>query len=172
MNPCGWNIINSILSIIAYINTSIIFLPTILLSLLFSLSSTIFRTFQSLCILIRSCTRPVLTRQAEITLAGLIPCLVISFPVALVIYIKNIVTLYPSFNLIAFESHQWYKIWPYMGSLIIWSCINNSMYSASNSSCSTVHLNSHLRLNASFGARFLLMKSTNSSHCLTYVYQA
>jgi len=54
-NSCGQNIINSILSIRTYINTSIILLPTILLFLLFSLSSTLIRNFQSLCIMISSC---------------------------------------------------------------------------------------------------------------------
>jgi len=70
LNEYIWrNIINSILSTRTYINTSIILLPTILLSLLFSLSSTLFRTFQSLCIMISSCSRLALTRLAGLTLS-------------------------------------------------------------------------------------------------------
>jgi len=69
-NTCGCNIINSILSTRTYINTSIILLPTILLSLLLSLSSTMFRTFQSLCIIMSSCTHPALTRLAGLPLSA------------------------------------------------------------------------------------------------------
>jgi len=75
----GWNTINSILSIRTYINTNIILFPINLFSLL---SSTIFRIFQSRCIIISSCTHLALTQLAGITFAGLIPCLAISFPVA------------------------------------------------------------------------------------------
>jgi len=122
-NTCGWNIINSILSIRTYINTSIILVPTILLSLLFSLSSTLFRTFQCLCIMISSCSHLAITRLAWITSVSAITCLAISFPVALIISTTNIFTLCPSVDLKAFERQQLYEIWPCMGSLMICPCV-------------------------------------------------
>jgi hypothetical protein len=67
-NTCGWSIINCILWIRTYINTGIILLPTILLSLLLSLTSTPFRTFQSLGIMSSICSCLVLTRLAGIPL--------------------------------------------------------------------------------------------------------
>ena len=86
MNLYGCNTIISILSIRIYINTSIILLPTILLSLL---SSTLFRTFQSVCIMIRGCAHLAVTRLAGITFTGLNTCLAISFPEALCISTKS-----------------------------------------------------------------------------------
>ena len=99
-NIYGCNTINSILSIGTYIHTSIILFPTILLSLL---SSTLFRTFQYLCIMISSCAHLALTRLAGITFTGLIMCLAISFPVAHFISTKNIFGSCPSSNFKAFE---------------------------------------------------------------------
>jgi len=163
MHTCGWNIINSILSIRTYINTSIILVPPILLSLLFSLSSTLFRTFQSLCIMIRSCSRLALTRLVRITFLGLVTCSAISFPVALIISTTIIFRLCPSFDLKAFERQQLYEIWTYMGSSIICPCVYIPIYSSSNSSCSKVQLNIDVRMYGSFGPPFLSMKSTNSS---------
>jgi len=97
-NTCGWNVINSIISIRTGIKTSIILVPTILLSLLFSLSSTLFSTFQSLYIMISSCSCLALTQLARIIFVGQITCLAISFPVALIISTTNIFTFCPSFN--------------------------------------------------------------------------
>jgi len=165
----GRNTINFILSIRTYINTSIILLPTILLSLL---SSTLFRTFQSLCIMISSCAHLALTRLAGITFVGLITCSAISSSVALLISTKNIFGLCPSFNLKAFESQQLYKIWPYMGSIIICSCVYNPIYSSCNLSCSKGHLNIDVIMYGSFGPPFLSMKSISSSQFLTSVYEA
>src|SRR5882757_546466 len=99
-------------------------------------------------------------------------CSAISFPVALFISNTNIFKLCPSFNLKALERQQLYEIWRYMGSLIIWPCLYIPIYSSSNSSCSKVHLNIDLRMYGSFGPPFLSMKSTNSSQCLTSVYEA
>jgi len=171
-NTCGWNIVNSILSIRTYFNRSIILLPAILLSLPFSLSSTHFRIFQSLCMMISSCSRVPWTLLAGITFVGPITCLAISFPVALIISTKNIFTLCPSFNLKAFERQQLYAIRPYMGSLIICPCVYHAIYYSSNSSSSKVHLNNDVRMDGSIGLLFLSMKSTNSSQCLTSVYKA
>ena len=78
----GWNTINSILSSRTYINTCIILMPTILLSLL---SSTLIRTFQSLCIIISCCVHLTFTQLAGNTFAGLNMCSAISFAVAHVI---------------------------------------------------------------------------------------
>jgi len=64
-NIYGCNTNNSILSIRPYIHTSMILLPTILCSLLSS--PTLFRTFQTLCILISSCAHLASTRLAGIT---------------------------------------------------------------------------------------------------------
>jgi len=155
-----------------FINTSIILVPTILLSILFFLSSTLFRTFQSLCIMINSCSRLALTQLARITFVGLITCLAISFPVALIISATKIFTLCPSFNLKAFERQQLYEIWPYMGLLTICPCVYIPIYSSSNSSCSKVHSNIDARMYGSFGLPCLSMKSTNSYQCLTFVYEA
>jgi len=172
INTHGWNIINSILSIRTYINTSIILLPSILLSLLFSLSSTIYRTFRDLCIMTSSCSYLALTQRVEITFLGLITCLPISFPVTPFFSTNNIFTLCTSFNLKAFERQQLYKIWQYMGLLIICPCVCNPIYSCSNLCCSKVLLNIAMRMSSSFGRPFLLMKSTNASRCLPSVYWA
>jgi len=94
-------------SIRTYINTCIILLPTILLSLL---SATRFRTFQWLCIMINRCAHRALTQIAGITLTGQITCSAIFFPVTLIISTTNIFTLCPSFNLEAFERQQLYEI--------------------------------------------------------------
>jgi len=77
-NMCGWNTINPILSIRTYVNTSIILLPTILLSLL---SFVLFRNIQILCIMISSCAHLDITRLAGITNPRLITCGPISFTV-------------------------------------------------------------------------------------------
>jgi len=140
MNIYGWNTINAILSIRTYINTSIILLPTNLLSLLSHLSSTLFRTFQSLCIMTSSYTHIAEKQLAEITFAGLITCFEISIPVALLVSAKTIFRLCPTFNLKAFKRQQLYKICPYRGSIIIcqwWEY--NLIYSLFNSTYSKVH---------------------------------
>jgi len=146
--------------------------PTILLSLHFSLSSTLFRTFQSLCIMISSCSHLALTRLTGITSVGLITCFAIPFPVALIVSITNIFTLYPSFDLKTFERQQLYEIWPYMRLLIICPCLYIPIVSSPNLSCSKVFLNIAVRLYGSFRPPFWSMKSTNSSQCLTSVYKA
>ena len=160
MNIYGCNTINSILSIKTYINTSIILLPTILLSLI---SFTLVRTFQSLCIMISSCTHLALTRLAGITFACLILYSAITFPEALFISTKNIFGLCPSSYLKVFESQQLYEIWPYMRSMIICPFVYNPIHLSSNSSFSKVHLTLDVRMSGSFGCPFLLMKS--SSYC-------
>jgi len=165
----GCNTINSILSIRTSINTSIILLPTILLSLL---SSTLFRTFLSQYIMVSSGAHLTLTRLAEITFVSLIPCSAITFPVALAISTKNTFRLCPIFNMEAFERQQLYKIWPYMGSIITCPFVNNPIYSSSNSFCSKVHLKINVVMNAFFGPPFFSMKSISSSQCLISVYEA
>jgi len=92
-----------ILSVRTYINTRIILLPDILHSIL---SCTLFRTFQSLRIMVGSCTHLPFTWLAWITFVGVIICSVISFSVALVLLTKVISRLCPSFNLKAFEWQQ------------------------------------------------------------------
>jgi len=83
----------------------------------------------------------------------------------------NILTLCPSFNLKAFERQQLYKIWPYMGLLIISPCLYIPIFCSSNLSCSNVRYNIDVRMYGSFGPLFLLMKSTNSSQCLPSLYE-
>jgi len=161
--------INSILSITTYINTSIIPLPTILLSLV---SSTLFRTFQSLCIMVSTCAHLLLTRLAGITLVSDIACLAISFPAALIISAKNIFGFCPSFNLKPCERQQSNKIWPYMGPIIICLFVYNPIYSPSNAFCSKGHLNIHVIMYGSFRPSSLLMITISSSHCLKSVYEA
>jgi len=113
-----------------------------------------------------------LNTASGITFVGLITCSAVSFPVALSISTTNMFTLCPSFNLTAFERQQLYKIWPYVGSLIICLCLYIPIYSSSNSSCSKMNLNIDLRMYGSFGPPFWSMKSPNSSQCLTSVYEA
>jgi len=107
-----------------------------------------------------------------ITFVGQITCSAISFSVALLISTKNIFGLCPGFNLEAFERQQLYEIWRDMGSIIIYPCVYNPIYSSSNSSCSKVHLNIDVIMYGSFGPPFLSMKSISSSQCLTSVYEA
>jgi len=169
MNKSGCNTINSILSIRTYINTSIILLPTILLSLL---SSTLFRIFQSLRIMIPSCEHPVFTLRTVITFASQIACSAISFPVVLRISTKNITGLCPSFNLRAFERQQLYEVWAYIGSIILCPVLHYPIYTSSNLAHSRVHLNINVIMYGYFGPPFLFMKSINSFQCLTSVYKA
>jgi len=149
MNIYGCNTINSIFSIRTYINSSIILLPTILLSLL---SSTLVRTFQSLCIMISSCANLACTRLVGITFAGQIMSCAISFSVARVTWTKNSFRWCPSFNLTVFERQQLYKIWPYKGSVIIFLFVYNPIYSSSKSSFSKGHLNLNVSMYGSFGS--------------------
>jgi len=165
----GCNTLNSILSIRIYINSSIILLPTILLSLL---CSTLFRTFQCPCMMISSCAHLPLTRPAGITFAGLSMCSTISFPITRIISTKNIFGLFPSFNLKPFKRQQLYEIWPYMVSIIIRLFVYDPIYSLSNLACSHVHLNIDVRMYDSVGQPFLLMKSISSSQFLTSGYGA
>jgi len=122
--------------------------------------------------MISSCSRLALTGLARITFVGLITCSAISFPVSPIISTTNIFTLCPSFNLKAFERQQLYEIWSYMGSLIISPCLYIPIFFSSNSFCSRMHLNIDVSMNGSFGPQFLSMKSTNSSQCVTSVYEA
>jgi len=151
-NIYGCNTINSILSIWTYIHTSIILLPTSLLSFL---SSTLLRTFQNQCIMVTSCTHVALTRQAGSTFVGLITCSVFSTSVAPPISTKNMFRLCPSFNLKAITRQQLYEIWPYMWSIIICPFVHNPLYFSSNSSCSKVHLNIDVIMYGFFGHPFL-----------------
>jgi len=124
MNLSGLNTIDSVLSIRTFMNTSIIRVPTILPSLL---SFSLFRTFQSLYILICSLIHLALTRPVGITFTGPIECSVVSIPAALFISITNIFGLCPTFNFIAFESQQLYKIWLSLWAFIICACVNNAV---------------------------------------------
>jgi len=119
-----------------------------------------------------SSSRLVLTRLGGITIVSLITCLAISFPVAPFISSNNIFTLCPKFNLKAFQTQQLYQIRLYIGSLIIIPGVCNFIYSSSNSSCCTVHLNIDMRKYGSPRPPCLLMKSTNCSRRLTSVYEA
>ena len=168
-NIYGWNTINSIPSIKTYIKTSIILLPTIILS---HISSTLFRTFQSLCSMISSCAHLALTWLAGITSTGLIKCRAITCLVALFILTKSIFRLYPRFILKAFERQQLYDICPYMGSIIMCPCEYDPIYPLSNSSCAKVHLNINVWTYSSLRPPFLSLKPISSSHCPTLVYEA
>jgi len=169
MNIYGWNIINSILSIGTYINTSIILLPTILLSLL---SSTLFRTFQSFCIMNSCCTHPTSTGLAGISFTALVMHSATSCPVALWISIKNIFGLCSSFNFNEFQRQQLKEIWPYMWSIILYQCVYYPIYSLSNVFCPKVYLNIDVKMDGSFGPPFRWMKSISSTQCLPVVYEA
>jgi len=170
MNVYGCNTINSILSIRTYINTSMVLLPTIVSSL--RSSTTLFRTFQSQCILIASWAHLAITRLAGITFTGLIKCSAIPYHVARHISTKNIFTLCPCSNLTAYERQQLHEIWPYMGSIIFSHFEFNPIYSSSNSSCTKVHLKIDVRMYGSFGPAFSSMKLFTFSRCLTLKYEA
>jgi len=137
MTIYGWNIVNSFLPITTYINTSIILLCAILLGLL---SSTLFRTYQSLCIVCSSMKHPALRWLAGINFTGLITCLAIITHVALFILAKTICWLCPSFYSKAFERQQEYVIWSHMWCLIVCPCVDISKYSSCSVSCSRIHL--------------------------------
>jgi len=169
MNINGWNTLDSILWIRTYINSSIILFPTILPSLL---SSTLFRTIQSLCIVISSWVHLAMIWLVGIAFAGLITCWAIAFWVAPFISTKDVFQLCPSVNLKSFERLQLYEICPSMGSLIICLWGYNPLYSSSNSSCSKVNSNINDGMYGSFQPPLLLMISITSSPRLTYVYEA
>ena len=76
---CGWNTINSILSLRTCINPSIILLPTILFSHLLSI---LFRTFQILHTMIITFSHLTITLLVGIIFPGPITCSIISAPVA------------------------------------------------------------------------------------------
>jgi len=135
-----WNTINTILSIRTYFNARIILLPTILLSFL---SSTLFRTFQSLWILIRCSPHLALTLLEVIIFAVLITCTAMSFPVHHMMSTKNMFGCCPNFNFKVCEREQVYEICQYMKYIIICLFVYNAIYSLSNSSYSKVHLNDH-----------------------------
>jgi hypothetical protein len=103
-NIYGYNAINSILSIRTYINTSIILLPTILLSLL---CPTLIRSFQCLYIMIGSYTHLALTRLPEITFAVVIKWSLICFFVACFISDKFTVGMCLSINFKWFTRQLW-----------------------------------------------------------------
>jgi len=167
MNRYGWNTINSIPSIRAYINTSIIPLPTILLSLR---SSTLFETFQSQCTMISHCANLALTWLAVITTTHPIGYSAISFAVALFVSTENVIGLCRSFNLKACGRQELYEIWLYSGSFIICWSVYTAIYSMSNLFCSKVHLIIDAGMNGSFVPLLLSMESISSSHCLMPVY--
>jgi hypothetical protein len=114
------NTINSILSIRTYINTSIILLPTILLSLL---SSTIIRTCQSLHIMINRCAYLALPWLGDTSFAGLIMCSAISFPAARLICVQIVILRQAWFYIIQ-ECHKAIYI-----SVQVWMCAYTSVYS-------------------------------------------
>jgi len=169
MNACGWNIINSIHSIRTYINTSIIFLPTILLSILCPLTSTLFQTFRSRCMIFCGCSHLAVTWLARSIFVSLIRCSAISFTVALLIFTKSLCVLCPSFKLKVLEWQQLYNIWLYMRSLIICPLVYDPIYSSSNLYCSKMFFKA---MYGTFGPPFLSMELTNYSQCLTSVYEA
>ena len=142
-------------------------MPTILLSLL---SSTLFRTFQSLCILISSCAHLALTQPTGIIFSGLRTCSAISCTVALFNSTINMLGLCSCFYLKPSERQQLNKIRPYMGSIHNCQCVYSQMYSSSNWSRSKVHVNSDVSMHCFFGPPFLLIKSISSSRCPTVVY--
>jgi len=154
MNIYQWNTINPIFSFRTYINTSIILLPTILLSLL---TSTGFRTFQSLCVRFSGGTHLAWTWLAGNTFAGLFTCSAISFPVALFISNKTIVRWCPRLVVKAFARHQLNEIWSYMVSMIIRLGVSSLVYSSSDSSRCKVRLNIDFRMYGSFGPLSLSM---------------
>jgi hypothetical protein len=130
-------------------------LPTILLSILFSLTSTLFQICQSLGIIISCCSHQAVTWLVTSTSVSLITCLAISFPVALFILTKSLLALCPSFKLKALEWQQLYNIWPYMGSLIICPSLYNPIYSSSNLYCFKMDWNP---MYGPFGLPILSMK--------------
>jgi len=168
-NVYEWNTINSILSIRTYINTGIHLMPTILLSLT---SFTLFRTFQSLWIIMCSCAHSVLTWQAGIIFAGRITCSAISYHVALWISTKNIFRLCPSINLKALARQLLYEIFPYIGSITTCLCVYIPIYSSSYSPCCKVHLNIEVGMNSSFRPLWWLMKSISSFQWFILIYKA
>jgi len=99
-------------------------------------------------------------------------CMAVFFPVALIISATYFFPLCPSFNLKAFERHQLYKIWPYMGTLIICLCLYIPIYCSSNLSCSKEYWKINLSMYTSSEPPYWSMKSTNSSQCLASVYEA
>jgi len=164
-----WNTFNSIHWIWTYINTNFILFPT---CLLIYHSCTFIGYLRSLDILISSDAWLTITRFAGSTLAGLITCSAISFPVAAFISTKNSFTLCPSFNLKALERELLYEIRQFRGSFIICPSAYNPICSSSNSSCVKLDLNNAVRQYGSFGSQFFSMKSISSSQCLTSVYEA
>jgi len=118
-----------------------------------------------------SCAHQAITQLAGITIPVLIMCSAMSFPVARFILTENIFALCPTFNLKAFDRQQLYKIWPYMGSIIIFLFVYNPIYSSSNSTCSKVHLNINVRMYVAFRPLFLSMKSISCSQCVTSVHE-
>jgi len=167
-NIYGCNTINSILSIRTYVNTSIILLPTILLSLL---CSTLFRTFESLCIMISSFAHLASTWLEGITFAGLLTCSPIFVPEALFISVKSIPGLCASFNFKASERQQLYQILPYMESCIICPFVYNPIYSSSCSSCSKLNQKIDVRMYGPCKVLFLSNKSISFFKCLTSVHE-
>jgi len=162
-NIYGWNTIYSILSISSYINSSIILLPTISLSLL---SFTLFGTLLFLCIMIGSCTHVTLTWLAGITFASLMMCSVIFLPVAHFVSTNNIFIWYSSFNLKVFERHQLYEIWPYMVSIITCPGVYITIYSYVNLFYSTVNFTIDVWVYGASRPSCVSMKSISYSRCL------
>jgi len=139
--------------------------------LLSLLSSTLFRTIQSLSIIICSCPHLASTGLAGITFTGLIPCLAISCPGILWISNQNIFALCPNLNLKTFKWQQLYETWPYMGSIMICPSEYNHICCVCNSSCFKVHLDIDDRIYGSFGSPIFLIQSINTSHRPTLVYE-
>jgi hypothetical protein len=102
-----WNAINSFHSIITYINTTVSLFP---ICLLIHHSCIFIRYPRSLTIQIKNGAQLTVTMLAGITMASLIMCSAILFPVAAVISTKNSFTVYLSFNLKILEREQLYEV--------------------------------------------------------------
>ena len=161
------NIINSIRSIGTYINTRTILMLIILLSLH---STTLFRTFWYLSIMIIIWVYPAVTQQGGITLPSLTMWSAISYPVAVLVSTKNIVKFYPGSTWNHFKGNSYTKFSEIWGHWEISLCIYNTTYSSSNSSHSKVHWNLEHGINGAFRPLLLLMKSISSSQCPTFEY--
>jgi len=152
-----------------YISIGITLLPTILLCLP---SCTHFRNFQSLCILICSHTHLAITPEAGTTFVGRITSFAISSPVSVFTSIKNPFELCSSFNIIASEWQQLYKIFSDMGAIIPVPFAYNSIHISCKVSSPILYMNIHVWKYGSFRPLFLLIISISSSQCLTTIYEA
>jgi len=168
MNIYRCSTINSILPIRTDINTSIILLPTIILSVL---CCTLFRTFQRRCMIIHSAVHLALPQLSgdynlwyNYVLHNFVPCCSLHFDQRY-------------FWILSKFQHD--RIWKtiVVGSLattgVHYLCpfVYNRISLSSNLSCFKVLSNINVSKYRSFGPLFLLMKSLSSSQCLTSVYE-